>query len=56
GSALREQGFIAHSPSFKLGRPLLNEVFYLCPHTVLDRIQTPTLIVHGTRDTFICPR
>jgi uncharacterized protein len=50
---LTEQGFIVHSSSFKLGRPLLNEVFYLCPHTVLDRIQAPTLIVHGTKDTFI---
>ncbi|MGB6162923.1 MAG: dienelactone hydrolase family protein [Pseudonocardiaceae bacterium] len=42
-----------HSSSFKLGRPLLNEVFYLHPHTVLDRIQAPMLIVHGTKDTFI---
>jgi alpha-beta hydrolase superfamily lysophospholipase len=50
---LTEQGYIAHSSSFKLGRPLLNEVFYLRPHTVLDRIQAPTLIVHGTKDTFI---
>jgi uncharacterized protein len=53
GRTLREQGFIAHSPSFKLGRPLLNEVFYLHPHTALGRIQAPTLIVHGTKDTFI---
>jgi len=53
GRELAEQGFIAHSPSFKLGRPLLNEVFYLRPHDVLDRIQAPTLIVHGTKDTFI---
>lgn len=50
---LAERGFIEHSPSFKLGRPLLNEVFYLRPHTVLDRIQAPTLIVHGSKDTFI---
>lgn len=53
GRELAEQGFIAHSPSFKLGRSLLNEVFYLRPHTVLDRIQAPTLIVHGSKDTFI---
>lgn len=44
---------LTHSPSFNLGRPLLNEVFWLQPHTVLPTIQTPTLIVHGTKDTFI---
>lgn len=50
---LTEQGFVAHSPTFKLGRPLLNEVFWLQPHTVLGQITTPTLVVHGTKDTFI---
>ncbi len=53
GRELLAQGFLAHSPTFKLGRPLLNEVFYLQPHTVLGEIQAPTLIVHGTKDTFI---
>lgn len=53
GHELLDQGYLAHSPTFKLGRPLLNEVFYLQPHTVLGGIQAPTLIVHGTRDTFI---
>lgn len=50
---LKEQGFVAHSPTFKLGRPLLNEVFWLQPDTVLSEIDVPTLIVHGTKDTFI---
>jgi pimeloyl-ACP methyl ester carboxylesterase len=50
---LAGQGSIAHSPSFKLGRCLLNEVFYLRPHESLKDLTTPTLIVHGTRDTFI---
>jgi uncharacterized protein len=50
---LADQGFVAHSPTFKLGRPLLNEVFWLQPHTVLDQISTPTLLIHGTKDTFI---
>ena len=45
--------YIAHSPTFKLGRPLLNEVLYLRPHEALDRISVPVLIVHGTGDTFI---
>lgn len=53
GRELAEQGFVAHSPTFKLGRPLLNEVFWLRPHTVLGDVTTPTLIIHGTKDTFI---
>ena len=53
GRELAEQGFLPHSPTFKLGRPLLNEVFYLQPHRVLGEIAAPTLLVHGTGDTFI---
>jgi uncharacterized protein len=50
---LTKQGYVPHSPSFKLGRPLLNEVFYVQPHKELGSIITPTLIMHGTGDTFI---
>lgn len=53
GRELATQGFVAHSPSFKLGRALLNEVFYLQPHQELGNVTAPTLIVHGTGDTFI---
>jgi pimeloyl-ACP methyl ester carboxylesterase len=53
GKDLAGQGYVAHSPSFKLGRALLNEVFWLQPHTILGEITVPTLIVHGTKDTFI---
>lgn len=53
GRELVEYRFIAHSPSFKLGRALLNEVFYVQPHQAMSDITTPTLIVHGTRDTFV---
>jgi hypothetical protein len=53
GRELLQQGYLVHSPTFKLGRPLLNELFYLQPHAVLSGIQAPTLIVHGTKDTFI---
>lgn len=53
GNELRLNGFLAHSPTFKLSRALLNEVFYLKPHRALSQITTPTLIVHGTEDTFI---
>jgi pimeloyl-ACP methyl ester carboxylesterase len=53
GAELSEQGFVAHSPTFRLGRALLNEVFYIQPHRELGKVIMPTLIVHGTRDTFI---
>ena len=53
GRELAMQGFLWHSPTFKLGRPLLNEVFYLRPDQAIANISTPTLIVHGTKDTFI---
>ncbi len=50
---LSEQGFLPHSPSFKLSRALLNEVFWLDARGALADVQAPTLIVHGTKDTFI---
>jgi hypothetical protein len=53
GHELLAHGFLAHSPTFKLGRPLLNEVFYLRPERALSRVTTPTLIVHGSKDTDI---
>ncbi|WFB09359.1 alpha/beta hydrolase [Streptomyces sp. LX-29] len=51
--ALLADGFLPHSPTFKLGRPLLNEVLHVVPADYLGRVQQPTLIVHGTKDTFI---
>lgn len=53
GRELTQDGFLPHSPTFKLGRPLLNEVFYLRPDRKSGEIQAPTLILHGTGDTFI---
>lgn len=50
---LLQQGYLGHSPTFKLGRPILNEVFWLQPRSALSEIVAPTLIVHGTEDTFI---
>ncbi len=50
---LARHGVLAHSPTFKLGRPLLNELFYLRPYDVLGEVTAPTLILHGTADTFI---
>jgi pimeloyl-ACP methyl ester carboxylesterase len=53
GRELSQNGFLPHSPTFKLGRPLLNEVFYLRPDQSLGQILAPTLVLHGTGDTFI---
>jgi pimeloyl-ACP methyl ester carboxylesterase len=50
---LAEHGAIALSPTLRHGRALLNEVFWVQPFDVLAEIEAPTLIVHGTRDTFI---
>lgn len=50
---LRERGFLDHSPTAHHGRALLNEVFWIRAFTVLDEILAPTLIVHGTEDTFV---
>lgn len=53
GRELAERGFLFHNPSFKLSRPLLNEVFYLRPDEAIGELAVPTLFIHGTRDTFI---
>ncbi len=50
---LTDQGYIAFTPTFKHGRALLNEVFWIKPHLALGEIAAPTLIVHGTQDTFV---
>jgi pimeloyl-ACP methyl ester carboxylesterase len=50
---LSTQGYLAHSPTFRLGRALLNEVFHLRPGEAIASLQAATLFVHGTRDTFI---
>jgi pimeloyl-ACP methyl ester carboxylesterase len=50
---LSVQGSLPHSPTFRLGRGLLNEVFYVHPRAALATIECPTMFVHGTGDTFI---
>jgi alpha-beta hydrolase superfamily lysophospholipase len=50
---LTEQGYIDFTPTLKHGRAIFNEVFWLKPHEVLGEIQAPTLVVHGTKDTFV---
>ncbi|SMD27275.1 alpha/beta hydrolase [Kibdelosporangium aridum] len=50
---LEQHRYIDHSPTVKHGRAMLNEVFWIRPNLVLGEIQAPTLIVHGTKDTFV---
>ncbi|KAB1150711.1 alpha/beta hydrolase [Streptomyces luteolifulvus] len=50
---LTAQGYLSHSPTLKHGRAIYNEVFWLRPHEALGEVQAPTLIVHGTKDTFV---
>ncbi|EGX60480.1 alpha/beta hydrolase [Streptomyces zinciresistens K42] len=50
---LTAQGYLLHSPTLKHGRAIYNEVFWLRPHEALGDVQAPTLIVHGTKDTFV---
>lgn len=50
---LTGQGYIQFSPTLRHGRAILHEVFWLQPNTVLGEIAAPTLIVHGTKDTFV---
>lgn len=50
---LTEDGYVHHSPTVKHGRAFLNEVFWIRPYEVLSEIMAPSLIVHGTKDTFI---
>jgi uncharacterized protein len=50
---LQKQGYLDHSPTVKHGRAMLSEVFWIRPNLVLGEIQAPTLIVHGTKDTFV---
>jgi alpha-beta hydrolase superfamily lysophospholipase len=50
---LAEEGFLRHSPTVRHGRAMLNEVFWIRPVEVLGEITAPTLIIHGTADTFV---
>ena len=50
---LEQDGYISHSPTVKHGRAMLNEVFWIKPWQVIEEITAPTLIVHGTKDTFV---
>jgi pimeloyl-ACP methyl ester carboxylesterase len=50
---LSEAGYIQFTPTLRHGRAILNEVFWFEPLAALSEITAPTLLVHGTRDTFV---
>lgn len=50
---LTERGYLTFTPSLRHGRAILNEVFWLKPHEVVDEIKAQTLVVHGTGDTLV---
>lgn len=50
---LQEDGYLSHSDTVKHSRAMLNEVFWIHPWQVVEDITAPTLIVHGTKDTFV---
>jgi len=50
---LDQQGFIQFTPTLRHGRPLLNEVFWFEVLPALAAVRAPTLVVHGTKDSFV---
>ena len=50
---LERDGFIQFTPTLRHGRPILNEVFWFDVLAVVPEITAPTLVVHGTKDTFV---
>lgn len=50
---LVEHGFIQFTPTLKHGRPMFNEAFWFEVLALLPEITAPTLVVHGTKDTFV---
>lgn len=50
---LTEHDSIQFTPTLRHGRPILNEVFWFEVLGVLPEITAPTLVVHGTKDTFV---
>jgi uncharacterized protein len=50
---LSSLGYIQFTPTLRHGRAILNEVFWFEPLAVLSGITAPTLLIHGTKDTFV---
>jgi uncharacterized protein len=52
-AALSEEGYLERSPSVRHGRAFFHEVFWFDVDGALEQIVAPTLLVHGTKDTFV---
>jgi alpha-beta hydrolase superfamily lysophospholipase len=50
---LNADGWLRHYDVLRLGRPLINELFFVQPHLEMSKVQVPTLTIHGTRDSKI---
>jgi alpha-beta hydrolase superfamily lysophospholipase len=50
---LETEGFIALSPAFRLGKPLITEMKRADPLAWLLEVQVPVLTVHGDRDSYV---
>jgi uncharacterized protein len=52
-AALGKQGYLERSPNVRHGRAFFHEVFWFDMDSALEQIVSPTLLVHGTKDTFV---
>ena len=50
---LNERGYLPHGSVFRMGRPLINELFHIHPYLNMSKITTPTLTIHGTKDSMV---
>jgi pimeloyl-ACP methyl ester carboxylesterase len=52
-AALDRDGFIALSPAFRLGAPLVSEMRRTDPVAWLRDVDVPVLTIHGDRDSYV---
>jgi fermentation-respiration switch protein FrsA (DUF1100 family) len=50
---LNKNGYLPHGEVFRMGRPLINELFHIRPYEIMKKIIRPTLTIHGTNDTMV---
>ena len=50
---LNEKGYLPHGSVFRMGRPLINELFHIHPYLDMSKITVPTLTIHGTEDSMV---
>lgn len=50
---LNKIGYLPHGSVFRMGRPLINELFHINPYLDMSKITVPTLTIHGTKDSMV---